>query len=197
MATLEFWFDFSSPFTYLGSTQVARVAREHDAALVYRPFLLGALFQEIGTPMVPMAEYPEARRAYMARDLRDWAAHWGVPLQWPSRFPLRTLKPLRMVLAAPAEQHPALVDRLMTLCWVEDGDPDDDATLAKAAVDAGLDAALVERMQDPAVKAALKDNTDAAAERGFPGAPVFAVGDHWWWGQDRLLFVEHALAAAR
>jgi 2-hydroxychromene-2-carboxylate isomerase len=196
--TLEFWFDFSSPYAYLASTQVRRVADAHGAELVYQPFLLGALFKAIGTPLVPVMEASEARRRYQGRDLHDWAEHYGVPFRFPSRFPLRTLKPLRMVLAAPAEQRGPLVDQIMARCWAEDADPEDDAGLAGAARAAGADAnALLEGAQDPEVKERLKRQTEAAAERGFPGAPTFVVGDRFWWGQDRLVLVERALERAR
>lgn len=193
MKRLEFWFDFSSPFAYLGSTQVARIADAHGAELVHRPFLLGALFQAIGTPLVPMFEVSDAKRQYLAKDLKDWAKHWSVPLEWPSRFPLRTIKPLRLVLAAPAEQRTAIVDRLMRLCWAEDGDPDDDATLTRCLEECGASAALLARTQDPEIKAELKAATEEAARREFPGAPIFLVGDAYYWGQDRLHFVEQAL----
>lgn len=195
MKRLELWFDFSSPYAYLGSTQAARVAREHGAALVYRPFLLGALFKAIGTPLVPMMEVSNAKRQYMAQDLKDWAAHWGVELVWPSRFPLRTVKPLRLVLAAPEDRRGALVDRIMRLCWVEDADPEDDGNLTRALEEVGADPALVARTQAPEIKAALKEATEEAARREFPGAPIFVVGDRFWWGQDRLELVARALDA--
>jgi len=190
---LEFFFDYSSPFGYLASTQVERVAREHGAELRWKPFLLGALFREIGTPLVPIAEVPEVKRQYIRVDMQRWADHWGVPLEWPSAFPLRTVKPLRMTLAASDEDRPALVHRLMKLCWVDDGDPDQDDQLRACCRDVGADEGLVEATQRPEIKKMLKDHTDEAATRGVPGAPTFFVGDLMFWGQDRLDFVAKAL----
>lgn len=190
---LEFFFDFSSPFGYLASTQVERVAREHGATLSWKPFLLGALFKEIGTPLVPIAEMPEAKRTYVLDDMHRWAEHWGVPLVFPSAFPLRTVKPLRMTLAAPDELRGKLVERLMRLCWVDDGDPDDDDQLRACCEEVGADGGLVEATARPEIKAMLKANTDEAVRRGVPGVPTFFVGDLMFWGQDRLGFVERAL----
>lgn len=190
---LEVYFDFSSPFAYLGSTQVERIAQAHGATLVWKPFLLGALFKEIGTPLVPIAEMSEAKRSYTRVDMERWAKHWGVPFRFPSRFPLRTVKPLRMTLAASEEHRSRLIGRLMHLCWVDDEDPDDDDALRRACREADAPEALVDATREEESKAALKRATDEAVARGVPGAPTFFVGDLMFWGQDRLGFVEKAL----
>lgn len=190
---LEVFFDYSSPFGYLASTQVERVARAHGAELVWKPFLLGALFKHIGTPLVPIAAMSEVKRRYVMVDMQRWAEHWGVPLRYPSRFPLRTVKPLRMTLVAPGEDRAKLVHRLMRLCWVDDGDPDDDAALRACCREIGLDEGLVEATLRDDAKDALRHATDEALERGVPGVPTFFVGDLMFWGQDRLDFVEKAL----
>jgi len=190
---LDFYFDYSSPFGYLASTAVAEVAERHDAELVYKPFLLGALFKAIGTPMVPIAEMPETKRRYYRKDMERWAAHRGVEIRWPSRFPLRTIKPLRMTLLAGDAERPALIDSLMRACWVEDRDPDDDAVLAECAERAGADTALVSATRSDEAKKALRATTDEALARSVPGVPTFIVDDQLFWGQDRLDFVERAL----
>ena len=194
---LEVYFDYSSPFAYLASTQVERIALAHGATLVWKPFLLGALFEEIGTPLVPIAEMCEAKRRYTMRDMERWAKHWGVPLRFPSRFPLRTVKPLRMTLAADEAHLSRLIGRLMHLCWVDDGDPDDDEALRRACREADAPDALVDATRDAEMKAALRRATDEAVARGVPGAPTFFVGDLMFWGQDRLGFVEKALEGWR
>jgi 2-hydroxychromene-2-carboxylate isomerase len=191
--SLEVFFDYSSPFSYLASTQVERIARARSASLLWKPFLLGALFKEIGAPLVPIAAMPEAKRRYLVEDMARWAAHWGVPFRFPSRFPLRTVKPLRMTLLSPHAVRPALLHRLMRLCWVDDGDPDDDAQLLACTADSGAPPSLVERTRTPDAKLQLKKATDEAVARGVPGAPTFFVGETMFWGQDRLVFVEKAL----
>lgn len=191
---LEVFFDYSSPFGYLASTQVERIARAHGAELVWKPFLLGALFKEIGTPLVPIAEMPEAKRRYTLLDMDRWAKHWGVPLSFPTRFPLRTVKPLRITLAAADEGARArIIHRVMRGCWVEDGDPDDDAQLRTWCAEADVPPALVDATREPAMKDALKRATSEAVSRGVPGVPTFFVGEAMFWGQDRLDFVEKAL----
>jgi 2-hydroxychromene-2-carboxylate isomerase len=98
MKELHFFFDFSSPFAYLASTQVEALAQRNSAQLIYRPFLLGGLFKAIGTADVPLFTMSEAKRRHAIADMARWADHYGVPLRFPTRFPMNTVKPLRMVL---------------------------------------------------------------------------------------------------
>ncbi len=193
---VDCWFDYSSPFAYLGTTQVERVAGAEGAEVRWRPFLLGALFKSIGTPLVPIAAFNEAKRRHQMLDLSRWAEVYGVPLVFNSAFPVRTVDALRLTLAAPVASRGPLVHRIMRATWVDDEDPADRAVLARCLVDVGLEASLLERVSDPEIKDALKAATAEAEATGCPGAPCFVVGEHVYWGQDRLDFVARALRGA-
>lgn len=197
--TLDFWFDYSSPFAYLGATQIAAVAAGAGATVRWRPMLLGALFRAVGTPDVPLLAMPEPKRRYLARDLDRWARYLGVEFRFSSRFPLRTVLPLRVTLLA-GERTEALVARLFRAAWVEDRDVGDEAVVRAALAEVGLEPALVERAGEPATKQALHDSTAAAIAGGVFGAPTSVVtggagGDRpvVFWGQDRLELVDAAL----
>jgi 2-hydroxychromene-2-carboxylate isomerase len=195
--TLEFWYDFSSPFSYLASTQVEKVAARAGADLAWRPFLLGGLFKLVGTPNVPILEMPEPKRRHMLLDQLRWADTYGVPFRFPSRFPINTVTALRMALLA-GERIGPFSHAVYRAAWAEDRDLSDPVTLVELAGSAGLDgAALLQRTQEPAVKEELKARTEEAARRGICGAPSFFVGDLLFWGQDRLAFVEKALRGWR
>jgi 2-hydroxychromene-2-carboxylate isomerase len=191
-SVVDFFYDFSSPYSYLGSTQIERVARERGARVRWRPFLLGALFKAIGTPVVPIQAASEPKRRYLSRDALDWAEYWGVPLRWPSRFPMRTVLPLRLVLAVGEAERPALSHAIYRAFWADDLDISDPSVLARFC-DAG---ALDRAQNDPAVKQALVDATDQAIAAGLCGAPSFLVGDQLFWGQDRMAMVSQSLAAS-
>jgi 2-hydroxychromene-2-carboxylate isomerase len=198
MTALHFFFDFSSPFAYLASTQVEALARRTGAELVYRPFLLGGLFKAIGTPDVPLFAMPAAKRRHSLADMARWADHYGVPLRFPGRFPMNTVKPLRMVLELPEGERAALIHAIFRAFWAEDRDISDDATLAAIATAAGLDGSvLVANAKTDAAKACLKAATDEAVQAGLCGAPSFLVEGELFWGQDRLMLVEKALEGAR
>ena len=195
---VSFFFDYSSPFAYLASTRIEAVARRAGAAVRWRPFLLGGLFKTIGTPDVPLLAMPEPKRVLSGVDMRRWADHYGVPLRFASRFPMSSVKALRMTLQLPDAQKPALVHALYRAAWVDDRDISDDAELAAVAGSVGLDgAALVAGARDEAVKTRLREATEEAQRVGLCGAPSFLVGDLLFWGQDRLDFVERALRGWR
>jgi 2-hydroxychromene-2-carboxylate isomerase len=187
MNELVFYYDFSSPFAYLGATQVERIAKEQSARVRWRPILLGALFKQIGTADVPLNDFPAAKRAYMFRDLMHWAAQWGVPFQWPTRFPMRTVAPLRLALAVEAAggDIAALSLALFRAYWVEDRDISDPAVLREFA-----DLAAIET---PAIKDALRAATDEAIAAGVHGVPSFVARGQLFWGQDRLELVSRTL----
>jgi len=197
---LDFYFDYSSPFAYLGATQVEAVAARHGAVLSYRPFLLGGLFRAIGTPDVPLFAMPPPKQRFMNDDMFRWAKRHGVPLRFPSRFPMNTVAALRMTLSVAEVERGPLVSALFRAFWVDDCDISDDGVLARIANDAGLDGkALVAETQRPEVKASLREATVAAERLGVCGAPCFHVLTQQipegalFWGQDRLVLVERVL----
>lgn len=194
MKEVAFFFDFSSPYAYLASTQIEALAARKGARVRYRPFLLGALFKAIGTPNVPLFAMPEAKQKLVRADIFRWADYWGVPFRYASRFPMNSVKALRVVLAVPEETRAQVVGAFFRAAWVEDLDLSSDEVLIAILDSLGRDGArLVAETTQEALKLRLKEATDEAIRLGVCGAPCFAVGDFLVWGQDRLAFVEKAL----
>ncbi len=190
--TLDFYWDFSSPFAYLASTQVHALAERTGATLTLKPMLLGALFKGIGTPDAPILTWPEAKRRYYFQDMFRWAEHWGVPLVMPSRFPMPTVKPLRAYLALEEQEKRGFFERTFRAYWAEDKDIANETTLASLI---GDDASrILAKCNEQSIKDTLRDATASAETHGIFGAPTFVVdGKHLFWGQDRLVLVERAL----
>ncbi len=193
----EFWYDFSSPWTYLAATQVEAVADRAGGNLVWRPMLLGAVFKQVGTPDVPALAMPQAKRDYYARELDVWARHWNVPFKFTTRFPMRTVTALRLVLSA-GDHIARLSGALFRALWVDDRDISDDAVLADILSAEELDAeAMLRATKEPEAKQKLIDATSEAVDRGVFGAPTFIIkhpdGDVQLWGQDRFELVEKVL----
>jgi 2-hydroxychromene-2-carboxylate isomerase len=198
---IEFWYDFSSPWTYLASTQVEGVVQRAGGSLVWRPMLLGAVFKQVGTPDVPALAMPEPKRSYYSRELNLWAEHWKVPFKFTTRFPMRTVTALRLALLA-GDRIAPLSHALFKALWVDDRDISDSAELAEILKAEGFDAEpMLEQTQQPEAKQRLIDATGEAVERGVFGAPTFIVkhpeGDVLFWGQDRFELVEKVLGGWR
>ena len=193
--TVEFLFDVGSPYTYLAYHQLPKIAAEKDAEVIWRPMLLGGVFQATGNHS-PI-EIP-AKGRYSLIDLQRWAAHFGVPLTMNPNFPLNTLQLMRGAVAYQlrgeaefqrylAPMFGAMFERPRNLGQAEQVT----AVLQENGLDAAEFPALI---SEPAVKDQLKRNTEEAVARGVFGAPTFFVGEQMFWGQDRLDFVEQALA---
>lgn len=188
MATVEFFYDLASPYTYLASTQIEAIAADCDAVVAWRPFLLGGVFKSTGN--TPPAFLPERGR-YMARDLHRWIAHYGVAMN--NVMPImNSLLPMRVLAGTPADALPERTHRLFRAYWVDQQDVTDVAVLTDL-----VGAEAVARAGEQATKDALKATTDEAVRRGAFGAPTFFVADEMYFGNDRLPFVEQHLRRAR
>jgi 2-hydroxychromene-2-carboxylate isomerase len=192
--TLELYFDFSSPFAYLGCTQAEALAARTGAKLEWRPMLLGGVFKSIGTPDAPILTWSDAKRQYYFRDLQRWAEHWSVPFRFPSRFPMNSIKALRAYLALPEERRGAFRDAAFRAYWADDRDIADE-TVLKELIGTGAEDVLA-RCATPAIKEELIAATKRAVDAGVFGAPTWIVdGKDLFWGQDRIELVERALRA--
>jgi 2-hydroxychromene-2-carboxylate isomerase len=196
MPTIEFFFDFSSPYTYLASTRIHALAERTGAQLVTKPFVLGAVFKATGNEMP--AHVP-AKAAYMWKDLTAWAADYGVPFTLSPHFPVNSMAALRMFVALGDDPRAwPFAARVFRAVWAEEADIADKHTLHSLATELGLDADhLLRRIDEPDVKATLRTYTDDAIARGAFGAPTFFVGDQLFCGNDRLPFVERAARGER
>lgn len=197
-ACFALYYDVSSPFAYLGLTQAAGLAARNGATLELRPMLLGGLFRELGTPNAPLLAASEPKRRNYLVEIERWAAHWGVPFHFPTRFPMNTVRAMRMILAAPEAARLGLSLALARAYWADDEDLADVDVLREVAARAGHDGdALLRAAEADARKAELRERTEEARRRGVCGAPTWLVGEELFWGQDRLDFVEAALRGWR
>jgi 2-hydroxychromene-2-carboxylate isomerase len=193
--TLDVYFDFNSPFAYLGCSQVDAIAARTNARVTWHPMVLGGLFKSVGVADVPLFTFPEAKQRHVSKDLERWAKHWGVPYRFPTRFPMRTIEALRVFLALPEDRRDAYRAAVFRAYWAEDRDIANPEVLAACVGDADVARAALEAAKSDAVKTALRTETESAAARGVFGAPTFVVdGTQLYWGQDRLGLVEEALA---
>jgi 2-hydroxychromene-2-carboxylate isomerase len=196
-STLDVYFDVSSPFAYLGMTQLEALAEITGVTPRLQPILLGGLFRDIGQVDVPLFAMPPAKTRYIGLEMARWARWWGVRFAQPKKFPQRTITAQRLcVLAADrsASDGMRLANMLGHAMWADGRDLEDDNILRGLVEDAGLPREWVERTREPDVKAALVARTAAAKTAGVFGVPTWIVDEKFlFWGQDRLELVMRAL----
>jgi 2-hydroxychromene-2-carboxylate isomerase len=198
MKTLEFFYDVGSPWTYLAFSKVEALAAEHAATLVFRPILVGGVFNAVNEEVYRNRANPNPRRArYHAKDLQDWAQLYGLIIRWPSVFPLNSVKAMRAALAAEERDRLVAWSRAcFEAYWARDQDLAQDEVLAQIAVRVALDPAwLLARIAKPEIKERLRANTDELVARGGFGSPtLFVSRTDMYFGNDRLPLVAAALA---
>ena len=193
--TLEFFFDFGSPTTYLAFTQLPQIARETGAQLVYKPLLLGGVFKATGNAS-PVTIAAKAR--WMGADLPLWAQHYGVPFAFNPHFPINTLTLMRgacgVQMHAP-QDFERYLQAVFHAMWIAPHNLGDAQVLTTVLEAAGFSTpTFMHWVADAEVKARLLANPAAAVARGAFGAPTIFVGEKLFFGQDRLDFVRKALA---
>lgn len=191
---VEFFFDVGSPAAYLAWTQLPKICADASAELVYKPMLLGAVFQETGN--ISPGAVP-AKGRWMHDDFKRYAKHYGVPFRFNAHFPINTLALMRAVIAQrdtqPERLH-ELLNALFTAIWADNKNMNAPEVVADVLQQAGFNPQTVlEQTQQNDVKQALIATTTEAIERGVFGAPTCFVGEEMFFGQDRLMFVQLAL----
>jgi 2-hydroxychromene-2-carboxylate isomerase len=196
---VEFFFDCSSPWTYLGFEALVAAANEDGFGICFRPFLVGGVFNTVNPSVYEMRAKPVVPKArYFTKDMKDWIRRSGLAIKWtPSIFPVNSAKAMRACLiAADKGVCEAFARRVFQLYWGEDKDISQSDVLAEACAAAGLDPVETLELADtPELKARLRANTDELIARGGFGSPTFYVGgDDMYFGQDRIVLVREAMA---
>ncbi|KAL8243862.1 hypothetical protein R6Q59_010120 [Mikania micrantha] len=212
---LEFWYDFSSPWAFLGWTQIERLRRTFgpDLEIIMKPFLLGILFRQIGAPNLPSGALSPAKADWSRQDHRDWTNYWNavneqegrpdktIEFYWAGVFPIRTPTVLRLAMT-----EPSTVGTLYRDCWEGNFDVGDESMLANVLSRAGYDGkALIERANSVEIRAQLREATAEAQRIGLCGVPSYRIlrqnkQGEWVcpggivWGQDEINVVEDMIA---
>ena len=203
-AVVEFFFDCSSPWTYLAFEQMLRTLAGSPVTIRWRPFLVGGVFNTVNPSVYEMRANPvPAKARYYAKDLRDWARYVGVRIGSPPVFPVNSVKAMRGAFVA--EEAGCLVAYARSVFeryWGDLEDISQDAVLAAIVGelgDVGLEeATFFEKIRAQETKDKLRANTDELIRRGGFGSPTFFVGgDDMYFGNDRLPLLASRLGIER
>ncbi|MEJ2604320.1 MAG: 2-hydroxychromene-2-carboxylate isomerase [Gammaproteobacteria bacterium] len=184
---IDFYFDFSSSYSYIGQHRLRALAEAFDIAIDWRPIALGAIFKARGHAP-PKADSLKGR--YVWHDVERSAAEWGLPYHWPKPFPFNS------ILAARAYWYLKDVDEEDAVAWIRavfdasyghGRDCSDPSVVAELVADLELDGEqILQATAGDAVKQRLKEVTDEAMARGVFGAPTFFLDGEMYWGADRI-----------
>ena len=192
---IDFYFDYSSPYGYLAAMKIDDLAARHGRAVNWKPILLGAAFKVTGAQ--PLTSLP-LKGHYAKRDIVRSARFHGIPIKYPSKFPIASQAPARAFYWV-SDRDPALARRLAKALYrayfVEDRDISSPEVTADVAATLGLKRdEVLAALNDPAVKDRLKQEVDAAIKLGVFGSPYIVIDGEPFWGADRLDQVERWLA---
>ncbi|KAB8052361.1 2-hydroxychromene-2-carboxylate isomerase [Janthinobacterium sp. FT14W] len=194
MATLEFWFDFGSNYSYLSAMRIEALAREKKVQVIWKPFLLGVVFKALGWETSPFV-LQKIKGDYTWRDMARQCDKYDLPWRQPTAFPRTALLPMRVALVGADQGWIApFARRMMTMNFADDRDIDKLEAVSEALTGLGLDAgAIVALALTPDNKLRLRRQTEQAQALHLFGAPSFLSDGELFWGNDRL---DDALAHA-
>jgi 2-hydroxychromene-2-carboxylate isomerase len=198
MPTIDYYISLNSPWTYLGSARFAAIAKKHDYTVNVKPAKFAEVFAKTGG--LPLVKRAPERRAYRLMDLKRWRDHLDIPINIePKYFPSDEAPGTRLVLPAQLQGKDAL--RLATeigkALWEMEQSIAEPAALAAAAERAGLDVEVIRKAgpSDAELDELHNALTAEAIKRGVFGAPSYVIpSGEIFWGQDRLEFLDRALA---
>lgn len=188
---IEFYFDFSSPFGYLGAQQIEAIAGKHNREVIWKPIVLGFIFKT--TQSKPIIEIP-LKGEYTKHDLERSARELGIEYTMPTPFPINSITAARAVLwsnsnatSGVSEQATALIHALFKAYYVQGKDISQAEEVINVAHSVGIDRdTLTNALQDDKVKALLKNAIEEALDKNVFGSPFMIVDSEPFWGSDRL-----------
>ncbi|WP_243369399.1 2-hydroxychromene-2-carboxylate isomerase [Microvirga solisilvae] len=184
----EFWYEFASTYSYLAAMRIEQLAEEAGVEVVWRPFLLGPIFQAQGLENSPFNVYPDKGR-YMWRDMEREAVRIGLPFYRPKSFPQNSLLAARIAaLGTETGWTPIFTKAVYMAEFGEGRDISDREVLVGILDGLGLDPEdIIAEAQSDANKTRLRRLSEEAQSRGIFGAPTFFAEDgEMFWGNDRL-----------
>lgn len=197
-AMIEFFFDCSSPWTYLAWHNIQPLAKEFDADITWRPILVGGIFNTVNPSVYAQRETPVPLKArYMKKDLADWARSAGLAIKMPPTvFPVNSVKAMRGCIWLGNEKMVPFARAVFEAYWGDDKDISQDAVLTEICGKVGIDPArFFAGIGDQAIKDQLKANTEEAVARGAFGSPtIYLDKTDIYFGNDRLPLIREALA---
>ena len=193
---IEFFFDCSSPWTYLAFHNIQPLAKKFGEEIRWRPILVGGIFNSVNPSVYESRKTPvPAKARYMKKDLADWARSAGLAIRFPPTvFPVNSVKAMRGCIWLGAEMVP-FAKAVFEAYWGDDRDISQDEVLSEICTRVGIDPAkFFAGIAEQEIKDQLKANTDEVIARGGFGSPtIYLDTTDMYFGNDRLPLIREAL----
>ena len=193
--SIDYYFTSLSPFTYLGHTRFLELAKQTQAEISYKPFIISQVFANSGA--VALKDRPKPRQAYRLVELERWGRKRNLPLTLhPAYFPVDPSLADRCIIALQRVGQDAgvFLGRVLAACWAEEQDIADSNVIQKILDSLGLDSnEIMKQAESAEVQSVYEQNTQDAIAQGVLGAPSYLLDGEQFWGQDRLELLEDKL----
>ncbi|MGK0289044.1 MAG: 2-hydroxychromene-2-carboxylate isomerase [bacterium] len=186
MTKIEFFFDIVSPYSYVLSTQIEKLADKYPVEIEWRPFFLGGLFKTVGNQS-PIAQPLKAK--FLFNDLKRIGAYYQIPFTFPKQFPSNTITIMRVLCMLENKEISDFAKKFFQLYWGEGQDTSGSSILESILGKENLALAKTDEAKEK-----LKTVTQEAADRGAFGAPTIFINDQMYFGSDRLFLIEDYLS---
>ena len=193
---IEFYFDCSSPWTYLAFAEIVSLSRRHELEIDWKPVLVGGVFNTVNQDVYEFRKKPNPLKLkYSNDDLNLWSKVRGISITFPKVFPVNSVKAMRGCLYAKKENKLVeFANNIFQAYWSEGVDISQEDLLFSIAKDSNLDAEEFKKfIASQEAKNLLIENTDELIERGGFGSPTFFYKENFFFGNDRLHLLEEAI----
>lgn len=191
---LEFFFDCSSPWTYLAFKEIEELNNRLNMVLVWKPILVGGIFNTINPSVYESRSNPiESKANYSQKDLKDWSKVRNIKINWPTIFPVNSVKVMRGVFyAIDRKNESKYIDKVFEAYWKDGKDISSDEVISEIIESFDwINEDFFNYINRDTTKEALKNNTQELIERGGFGSPtIFIENNNMFFGNDRLNLIE-------
>ena len=189
---IEFYFDFSSPYSYIGYKEIKQLEKKNSFKIKYMPIFLGGLHNSAG---ITPAAFISLKSKYMLEDTKLISKKKNIKFIFNSYFPIKTVSFMRGVLIAEEDSFRKIyIEKIFNAIWKDGLNMNDKTVIEKVLKNMELNPEIfLSKVSDNKIKVKLRKLTDDALKKGIFGAPTFLVNKKIFWGQDRLSYaVEEA-----
>ena len=184
---IEFYFDFSSPYAYIGYKEIKRFEKKNSLKIKYMPVFLGGLHNSAG---ITPAAFNKLKSKYMLEDTKLICKKKNISFNFNSYFPIKTVNFMRGVIIARDEDFEKIyIEKIFNAIWKDGLNMNDQIVINKVLKNIDLNPeTFLTKAADQKIKDKLRKLTDDALKKGIFGAPTFFVNKKMFWGQDRLSY---------